>query len=146
MLRIRLMRFGKKNAPSFRLVVVPSQSKPKGKYIEKLGHYNPITKEQLFNKERILYWLSQGAKPSDSAYNLLIKAGIIKGPKAKISIRSKRDKENKQQSPETSTVDQEKKDLEGEETDSKKEQNQTSDVETEKKTENEDKKEISKEG
>ena len=97
MLRIRFLRVGKKNSPSFRLVVTPKESPPKGKFLEILGFYNPRLKEMNLKKERIEYWISQGAQPSDTIHNLLIKEGIIKGTKIPVHGRPnpKEEKEEK---------------------------------------------------
>ena len=77
MLRIRFQRVGRKNDPAFRVVVTERRSKPKSGELEILGSYHPKTKENLLKKERILHWISKGAKPSDTVYNLLIAKGII---------------------------------------------------------------------
>lgn len=81
MLKIRLQRTGKKNTPSFRVVLTQSIRAPKGKYIELLGFYNPILDQVKLEKERIQYWISCGVKVSDTVHNLLVSNGIIKGPK-----------------------------------------------------------------
>lgn len=83
MLIIRLTRTGKRNAPSFRMVLTEKQNPVKGKFIELLGHYNPRLKTHAFKKERILYWLGQGVKCSATVHNLLVEAKIIQGPKVK---------------------------------------------------------------
>ena len=93
MLRIRFSRVGKKNAPSFRLVLTPKQSPPKGKFLEILGFYNPRTKEKGVEKERVLHWIKQGAQPSDTAHNFLIKEGVIEGKKLSVHSTAKRKKE-----------------------------------------------------
>jgi small subunit ribosomal protein S16 len=82
MLVIRLQRTGRKNQPSYRVIVSPKgRGGPKGKPVEYLGWFNPLKKTLEFKKERILYWLSQGAKTSATLHNLLIKLGIITGKK-----------------------------------------------------------------
>jgi small subunit ribosomal protein S16 len=91
MLIIRLIRTGKKNAPSFRIVLIEKTASPKsGKFLEILGNYNPRLKEVNFKKERIKYWLSQGVQISETVHNLLVKGEIIKGPKIKKKIRIKK--------------------------------------------------------
>lgn len=86
MLKIRLQRTGRINDPSYRVVVTEHTNGPKsGKPVEKLGSYNPKTKERILNEERILYWLSKGAQASGTMYNMLISAGILKGKK-KINV------------------------------------------------------------
>ena len=85
MLRIRFLRVGKKNSPSFRLVLTPRRTAPKGgRFLEILGSFNPVKHESVFKKERIQYWISQGAQASDTVQNMLIKQGIIKGKKVAV--------------------------------------------------------------
>lgn len=95
MLSLRFQRVGKKHQPSFRLVVAEKRSKLNGPSIERLGFYNPLFKKYNLNKERINYWLKVGAKPTATVHNLLVKAGLIAGPKVKIKIKSnKKESEN----------------------------------------------------
>ena len=102
MLIIRLIRTGKKNAPSFRIVLVEKTAPPKsGKFLEILGNYNPRLKEVNSKKERIKYWLSQGVQTSATVHNLLVNQGIIKGPKIKKKIRNKQKQEIKEKEKET---------------------------------------------
>lgn len=61
----------------------------KGRFFEYLGFFNPHTKERSFDAERIKHWIAKGAQCSDSAHNLLVKAGIVKGPKRAVKIRKK---------------------------------------------------------
>jgi len=85
MLRIRFLRVGKKNSPSFRLVVTPRRTAPKtGRFLEILGSFNPIKHQSVFKKERIQYWISQGAQASDTVRNMLIREGIIQGKKVAV--------------------------------------------------------------
>ena len=83
MLKIRLQRVGKKNSPSFRVVLVEHTMRPRGEFIELLGSYNKIQKQKSFNKERILYWISKGAQPSPTMHNLLVDEKIIDKVKVK---------------------------------------------------------------
>lgn len=78
MLRIRFSRTGKTGQPSFRIVVAPHTTPVKGRYIEMLGHYQPARKPKAItlNKERVTYWISKGALPSDSVAALLKKEGM----------------------------------------------------------------------
>jgi len=93
MLTIRLIRTGKRNAASFRVILVEKSASPKtGKFLEILGNYNPRLKELNLKKDRIKHWLAQGAKASDTVHNLLVKDGVIKGPKIKKKLKSKKDK------------------------------------------------------
>lgn len=90
MLSIRFLRTGRKHQPSYKIVVVDKrQSVKSGKFIEQLGFYNPLTKEKGLNKERINYWLSVGAKPSDTVHNLLVSQGIIRAKKIAVHSTKK---------------------------------------------------------
>jgi len=85
MLKIRLQRVGRINSPAYRVIVTEHTRGPKtGNFVEKVGSYNPKTKEQSLNADRIKYWISQGAKPSDTMHNMLITAGIIEGKKINV--------------------------------------------------------------
>jgi len=92
MLKIRLQKTGKKNAPSYRVVLCEHTSPPQGKFIEILGHYNPRLKQKGFKKERIEHWISKGAQASPTVHNLLIDEKIIQGKKVK-AWRAKKKKE-----------------------------------------------------
>ena len=79
MLRIRLRRVGGKKQPSYRMVVAESTSPRDGKFVEIVGFYNPRTEPETITvkEDRVLYWLSVGAQPSDSLARLLKKAGTL---------------------------------------------------------------------
>jgi len=82
MLVIRLLRIGKKNQPSFKIVVTDKRNSARtGRFLEIVGFYNSLTKKRDFKVERINYWMSVGAKLSDTVHNLLITEKIIKGEK-----------------------------------------------------------------
>jgi small subunit ribosomal protein S16 len=82
MLVIRFLRVGKKKQPSYKIVVTDKKNPPRaGRFVEQVGFYNPLTKEKILKGERIKYWLSVGAKTSDTVYNLLVREGIIEGKK-----------------------------------------------------------------
>jgi small subunit ribosomal protein S16 len=72
MLKIRLRRVGAKKQPSYRLVVAESSSPRDGRFVENIGFYNPRTEPATVKVEedRALYWLSQGAQPTDSVSRL----------------------------------------------------------------------------
>lgn len=85
MLKIRMQRTGRINQPSYRIVVVEHTASPKaGKYVDKVGTYNPHSKERTLNEERIKYWISVGAQPSDTVHNMLVSLGIVKGKKINV--------------------------------------------------------------
>nr|YP_010478576.1 ribosomal protein S16 [Chlorobotrys sp.]UVI60881.1 ribosomal protein S16 [Chlorobotrys sp.] len=81
MLKIRLKRCGRKKSPSYRIILIPSQSRRDGRSIEELGYYNPLRNQLIYNEERIQFRLSQGAKPTETVRNFLIKSGIIENIK-----------------------------------------------------------------
>ena len=76
--RIRLTRTGAKNSP-LQTGGCGFRSPRDGRFIEILGHYNPITEPSVVkvDEERAVYWLLNGAKPSDTARALLKKAGVM---------------------------------------------------------------------
>jgi len=96
MLRIRFFRTGKKNQPFFRIVVTDRRRPPRGgRFLEILGFFNPLTKERKLKKERIKHWISLGAQPSDSVYNLLIEEKVLEGKKAPVHKKKKKEKKEK---------------------------------------------------
>jgi small subunit ribosomal protein S16 len=79
--RLRLARGGTKKRPIYRLVATQSSSPRDGRFLEKLGTYNPLLPSDaadrvVLNEERIRYWLGIGAKPSDRVARFLDGAGI----------------------------------------------------------------------
>jgi len=82
MLMMRLQRVGRKNDPSYRLVVVDKRTGPKSnKNIDHLGSYNPKLGQVNIEAEKAKHWLSKGVQPSDTVHNLLITHKIIEGKK-----------------------------------------------------------------
>ena len=77
--KIRLQRHGKKGQPFYHIVVADSRSPRDGKFIEKIGTYNPLTNPAQINIkfDRALYWYSVGAQPTDTARSLLSKTGVM---------------------------------------------------------------------
>lgn len=85
-LKLRMARGGRRNLPYYRIVVTDSRNPRDGKFIEKIGTYNPLLANDnpqrvTLNVERIKYWLEQGAQPSDRVALFLGKAGLIEMPK-----------------------------------------------------------------
>lgn len=80
MVKIRLARFGKKKQPNYRIVAANARSKRNTQALEYLGSYNPFAKKEKFqfDKERVQYWLDNGAQPSYTVKSLLIKDGFMK--------------------------------------------------------------------
>jgi small subunit ribosomal protein S16 len=94
MLKIRLQRIGRKNDPAFRAVLTDSKNSTKsGKFLEILGTYNPKSGEKNFNRnfqtDRIKYWMSRGAKCSDTMHNFLVHDKIIDGKKINVLPKKK---------------------------------------------------------
>ncbi len=89
MLTIRLFRVGRKNQPSFKIVVTDKRkSSTRGRFVEEVGVYNPLTKQRNLKGDRVKYWMSQGAKPSATVYNMLVTDKVVEGrkiPKHKLS-------------------------------------------------------------
>lgn len=76
--RIRLARHGSKKRPFYRIVVANSESTRDGRFLETVGTYNPLQEvaEISLKKERVKYWMDQGAKPSDTVNSILRKEGL----------------------------------------------------------------------
>ncbi len=85
MLKIRLQRVGKKNEPSYRLVLIEHASAARsGKAQEVLGFHDFRKDGTIINKDRVEYWLSKGVQASDTAHNLLVSQGVIKAKKKNV--------------------------------------------------------------
>ncbi len=85
MLAIRLQRVGRKNDPSFRVIVTDSKMKTKtGNFLEILGSYNARRGAPVINTERAKHWLSVGAQPSGTVHNLLIDLKTLSGKKINV--------------------------------------------------------------
>jgi len=78
--KIRLQRHGRKKRPFYRIVAADCRSARNGAFIERLGHYNPLTDpaEIIVHSDKTLKWLRNGAQPTDTAKNLLSKVGVWK--------------------------------------------------------------------
>jgi len=80
-LKIRLARGGAKKRPFYRIVVAEASSPRDGRYVERLGTYNPMVPKEhdqrlTLNSERITYWMGQGAKPTERVQKMLASAGL----------------------------------------------------------------------
>lgn len=75
---IRLRREGGKKQPHYRLVVTDSRKSRDGRFIEKLGHYDPVRGQEaaVVDGDRARYWLQQGARPSETVGQIFKKLGI----------------------------------------------------------------------
>lgn len=79
MIKLRLRRTGAKKRPSYRIVAAEHSAPRDGRFIEIIGHYDPLTEPATVkvNEERARHWLSVGAQPSDTVAGLLRRAGVI---------------------------------------------------------------------
>jgi len=78
--KLRLKRFGRRHRPFYRVNAIDIRAARNSRSIEELGYYDPLEEDPekaiTLNEERIKYWLSVGAQPSDTVRGLLRKAGI----------------------------------------------------------------------
>lgn len=99
-LKIRLARGGSKKRPYYRVVVANADAPRDGRFVERVGSYNPLlgresAQRQVFDADRIKYWVSQGAQPTDTVARLLHVAGIITDKK--FEERNKIGEKNRQE-------------------------------------------------
>lgn len=85
MVKIRLRRVGAKKAPQYRIVAAEATSPRDGRFLETIGHYNPLTNPAtvVINEEKAIKWLRNGAQPTEVAARLLNKFNLIEKAKAK---------------------------------------------------------------
>jgi small subunit ribosomal protein S16 len=76
MVKIRLQRFGKNKSPFYRIVVTDATAPRDGRFLERLGEYDPIKQAQHINNELAKSWLEKGAVPTATVKNIFKKAGI----------------------------------------------------------------------
>ena len=109
MLKIRLQRIGRKNNPSYRVVVIEAaMAAKKGTPVEVVGVHDTVRKSTSLNEERIKHWMSIGAQASDTVHNLLIKNGVIEGVKRNVLPRKqpvKAEEENEATASDTGATD-----------------------------------------
>jgi small subunit ribosomal protein S16 len=86
MLIIRLQRVGKRNEPTFRVVLTDSKNGPKsGKFLEVLGSYDPRDKNiTKIDGDKVTEWISKGAQVTDTVHNILVNQGVIKADKINV--------------------------------------------------------------
>ena len=79
MVKMRLTRMGDKKSPFYRIVIVDGRQARDGKYIDKIGHYNPISDpaELIVDVDKAKDWLAKGVQPTETVKSLLVKAGVI---------------------------------------------------------------------
>lgn len=74
---IRFARYGAKGKPFYRIVAADKQFPRDGRYLETLGTYNPKDKSNNIKKDRVEYWMSKGAKPSETVHRLMKRVGVL---------------------------------------------------------------------
>jgi len=84
-LKIRLARGGAKKRPFYRIVVAEASAPRDGRYVERVGTYNPMVPKDheqrlALNGERISFWMSKGAQPTDRVHKMLASAGLMAAP------------------------------------------------------------------
>jgi small subunit ribosomal protein S16 len=88
MLMMRLQRVGRKNDPSFRIVVTDKRTGPKSdKHIDRLGSYNPKLNHVQIDAVKAKEWLEKGVQPSDTLHNILVSQKVIEGKKRNVLPR-----------------------------------------------------------
>ena len=84
-LKIRLARGGAKKRPFYRIVVAEASAPRDGRYVERVGTYNPMVPKDheqrlTLNGERISFWMSKGAQPTERVHKMLASAGLMAAP------------------------------------------------------------------
>jgi small subunit ribosomal protein S16 len=89
-LKIRLRRMGRKKAPHYRIVVAESSMPRDGRFVAKVGHYNPTTRPTtlVVDREKVLEWMAKGARPTETVANLFRKAGVNTGDPTRVEMFS----------------------------------------------------------
>lgn len=97
MLMIRLQRIGRKNDPSFRVVLTDSKNAAKsGKFKEILGSYNLKSGEVVFKADRVKHWIANGAQTSATVHNFLVHQKIVEGKKKNVLSKKSPTKNRKE--------------------------------------------------
>tara|TARA_B100000508_G_scaffold130973_1_gene118787 strand:- start:907 stop:1416 length:510 start_codon:yes stop_codon:yes gene_type:complete len=85
MLMMRLQRVGRRNDPSYRIVVTDKRTGPKSdKHVDRLGSYNPKMNHVQLDVEKAKEWLAKGVQPSDTLHNILVSQKVIEGKKINV--------------------------------------------------------------
>jgi small subunit ribosomal protein S16 len=88
MLMMRLQRVGRRNDPSYRIVVTDKRTGPKSdKHIDRIGSYNPKLNHVQLDADKAKEWLAKGVQPSDTMYNILVTQKVIEGRKKNVLPR-----------------------------------------------------------
>jgi small subunit ribosomal protein S16 len=94
MVKIRLTRLGKRKMPFYRVIVIESNKRRDGRYIESLGFYDPINDQNSskLDTEKAVYWLLNGAQPTDTVKDIFTKYGVLEKydrERRKLSVEAK---------------------------------------------------------
>lgn len=80
-----MQRTGRINVPSYRIVVIEhARSTKAGRFVEQVGTYDPKGKKRSLKADRIKYWISVGAQPSDTVHNMLVSEKVLSGKKINV--------------------------------------------------------------
>lgn len=95
--KMRLTRMGDKKSPFYRIIVCDSRKSRDGEYLEKIGHYNPVSEpvEIVIDAEKAKSWLAKGVQPTETVKSLLVKQGVIPKPEKLSPSRTKTKKSKK---------------------------------------------------
>jgi small subunit ribosomal protein S16 len=101
-LKMRMSRGGRKQSPFYRIVVADARAPRDGKFIEKVGTYNPLLSKDsdqrvVLNAELVKKWLAEGAQPSERVARFLGEAGLIEMPKSRTSVEKAKPKAKAQE-------------------------------------------------
>lgn len=120
MLVIRFSRVGRHNHAQYRIIVQEKTKAPTRKHLDIVGSYDPHSKKTILQEEKIKEYLANGAQPSDSVYNLLVRNEVISGAKRAVKLPEKKESTETEESTETKDSDETKEDVVEEETEEKK--------------------------
>lgn len=89
--KMRMTRLGDKKSPFYRIIVCDSRKARDGEYIDKIGHYNPLSNpvEISIDADKAKDWLSKGVQPTETVKSLLIKQGVIEKPTKLSPVKTK---------------------------------------------------------
>jgi len=107
MLVIRFSRVGRRNHAQYRIVVQEKSKAPTGKHVAIVGSYDPHSKQTVLKEDEIKNFIANGAQPSDSVYNLLVRNDVIKGKKRVVKLPEKKTEEAEQEPVEGKSEDKE---------------------------------------
>lgn len=105
MLVIRLNRVGRKNLAQFRIVVQEHTAAPSGRHIAIVGSYDPHTKAIILKTDEIKKYMANGAQPSDTVHNLLVREGVIDSSKRSVKMPDKKVEEGTEEKADTSSTE-----------------------------------------